>query len=143
MIRTLSLAIPLFAAASLLGAQATPTHTYDAWKQHVPSADHARVNPLPAGQSTVAAGAKLYSEHCARCHGANGAGAGKKPSLIGSDTQAASDGDLFWLLRNGDIWHGMPSWSALPESERWQIIAYVRSLSCNSSTSTAGPVSTH
>lgn len=136
MIKPLNTALVLLTAAiPILGAQTTPAHSYDAWKQHVPAADHARANPLPAGPSTVAAGAKLYSEHCARCHGVSGAGIGKKPSLLGPDTQSASDGDLFWLLRNGDIWHGMPSWSAMPESERWQIIAFVRSLNSTSATS--------
>jgi mono/diheme cytochrome c family protein len=138
MIRPFTLAL-LLAAVAAAHAQSTPAHKYDAWKQHVPAADHARVNPLPPGASTVVAGAKLYSEHCARCHGANAAGVGKKPSLLGPDTQQASDGDLFWLLRNGDIWHGMPTWSTMPESERWQIIAYVRSLNSTPASSAAQP----
>ena len=35
---------------------------------------------------------------------------------------------LRWLLKNGDVYRGMPRWSGLPEQERWQIIAYIRSL---------------
>jgi hypothetical protein len=42
--------------------------------------------------------------------------------------RAASDGDLEWFLRQGDLRHGMPSWSGLPQAQRWQIIAYLRSL---------------
>lgn len=40
----------------------------------------------------------------------------------------ASDGDLEWFLRQGDIQHGMPSWSSHPLAQRWQIITYDR---CN------------
>jgi hypothetical protein len=39
---------------------------------------------------------------------------------------AATDGELFWLLKNG--YHGMPRWTRLPEAERWQIVGYLRSL---------------
>jgi hypothetical protein len=44
------------------------------------------------------------------------------------EVQNAADGEIFWLLRNGSLRRGMPSWSALPEPSRWQIIAYVKSL---------------
>ena len=42
--------------------------------------------------------------------------------------RAATDGDLEWFLRQGDLGHGMPSWSSLPEAQRWQLITYLRSL---------------
>ena len=28
----------------------------------------------------------------------------------------------------GDLGHGMPSWSNLPEAQRWQLVAYLRSI---------------
>ena len=40
----------------------------------------------------------------------------------------ASAGALFWILKNGSLRHGMPSFAHLPEPERWQIITYLRSL---------------
>jgi hypothetical protein len=40
----------------------------------------------------------------------------------------ATDGELAWLLRNGSLRKGMPTWSSLPEPERWQLIAFLRSL---------------
>jgi hypothetical protein len=36
------------------------------------------------------------------------------------------------LLKNGNLRKGMPTWAALPEPMRWQIIAYVKSLRPNS-----------
>ncbi len=60
---------------------------------------------------------------------ANGEGDGKKkPSLRTERVRTASDGDLEWFLRQGDLAHGMPSWSSLPEVQRWQIVSYLRSL---------------
>jgi len=116
---------PLIAPAI---AQTSPAHNFVAWKQHVPAEARARTSPIPASADNIAAGAKLYSDSCARCHGRDANGIRNKPSLRGPDTTSASDGELFWLLRNGDLYHGMPSWSAMPETQRWQIIAYIRSL---------------
>ncbi len=70
----------------------------------------------------------MFADHCAQCHGPDALGNGKRPSLRTSEVQNASDGELFWILRNGYLRRGMPSWSSLPEQTRWQIIAYVKSL---------------
>jgi hypothetical protein len=35
---------------------------------------------------------------------------------------------LQWLLTNGSMKNGMPSWSRLPEPQRWQIITFLKSL---------------
>ncbi len=95
----------------------------------VPARDHARENPLPADAQNIEAGRQLYLDHCAECHKADTRGDGrKKPSLHTEAVRNASDGDLEWFLREGDLRHGMPSWSSLPEAQRWQIIDYLRSL---------------
>jgi len=76
----------------------------------------------------IVAGARVFGDHCARCHGDGALGRGKRPSLRSEGVQHASDGEIFWLLRNGNLPKGMPTWAALPEPMRWQIIAYVKSL---------------
>ncbi len=97
--------------------------------EHVSARDHARDNPMAGRTEAVAAGALLYRDHCAQCHKADAQGDGrKKPSLRSARVKAASDGDIEWFLRQGDLRHGMPSWSSLPEAQRWQIITYLRSL---------------
>jgi mono/diheme cytochrome c family protein len=99
------------------------------WLSKVPLKEHARTNPLAGRPQAVEGGAFLYREHCAQCHRANAEGDGKKkPSLKTGRIRKASDGDLEWFLRQGDLAHGMPSWSNLPEAQRWQIIAYLRTL---------------
>jgi mono/diheme cytochrome c family protein len=71
----------------------------------------------------------LYRDHCLQCHKPNGTGDGRKrPSLRSARLQSASDGDIEWFLRQGDLGHGMPSWSSLPETQRWQLVAYLRSI---------------
>lgn len=79
-------------------------------------------------ETHFAAGARLLADHCAECHGSGALGRGKKPSLRSTRVQQATDGEIFWLLKNGYRREGMPSWNSLPEPVRWQIIAYIKSL---------------
>jgi len=100
----------------------------DSWLLHVPDSYRLKTNPYAGQGDAIAAGHKLFSDHCAPCHQSDALGKGKRPSLRTAHIQNATDGQLFWLLRNGILAHGMPSWSMLPEPSRWQIIAYVKSL---------------
>jgi mono/diheme cytochrome c family protein len=96
--------------------------------QRVPAKAQARPNPMDNDPNTVAAGHKLFEEHCAECHGTSAEGTGRGPSLLVEPVQKASPGAVFWILSNGVIRHGMPDWSKLPEPERWQIVAFLKSL---------------
>ncbi len=98
------------------------------WLTRVPDADRGKANPYAGQANAMAAGSKIFSDRCARCHGQDGLGRGKRPSLRSQRVQNAKDGEIFWLLRNGNLGKGMPSWSALPEPSRWQVITYVKSL---------------
>ena len=94
----------------------------------VPAKAAVRQNPLAADPESAAAGAKLFRQHCAECHGADAGGGKKGPSLRAEEVQQATPGTLFWLLTNGVVRKGMPVWSRLPEPERWQLVSYVKSL---------------
>jgi mono/diheme cytochrome c family protein len=97
--------------------------------QHVPARNHAQANPLASQPEAIAAGALVYRERCQQCHKANAQGDGhKRPSLRSDRLRTASDGDIEWFLRQGDLGRGMPSWSGLPEAQRWQLVAYLRSI---------------
>jgi mono/diheme cytochrome c family protein len=98
------------------------------WMKSVPHADRNRVNPYAGKPDAVAAGAILFHNNCSQCHGNDADGKLSRPSLRSKQVRNATDGDLAWLLKNGDVYRGMPRWSGLPEQERWQIIAYIRSL---------------
>ena len=98
------------------------------WLKKVPQSDRARVNPYAGKPEAVEAGANLFRNNCAKCHGAEAEGKGSRPSLKSDRLKAASDGEIAWLLKNGNAYKGMPGWGGLPEQERWQIVAYLRSL---------------
>jgi mono/diheme cytochrome c family protein len=99
-----------------------------AWLTRVPAADHAMANPLVGHPDAIAAGSALYRDNCAKCHGADGNGRGSRPPVHSARIAAATDSDLFWLLKDGQPSRGMPSWGRLPEDQRWQIIAWLRSI---------------
>jgi mono/diheme cytochrome c family protein len=98
------------------------------WLSHVPEKDRVVINPYATDAEAQAAGAKLFARYCAECHGDNGEGKGGHPALVSSRVRHASDGELQWLLRNGSLRNGMPSWSSLPVEQRWQIISHIRTL---------------
>ena len=98
------------------------------WLKNVPDKERARPNPLAADPDAATAGDKLYHQHCAKCHGEDGQGKGKRPSLHSERVKALTPGELQWLLTNGSLKNGMPSWSSLPEQQRWQIVSYIKSL---------------
>ncbi len=122
--RAVLLTILLLAAVSLLWAAAGD----GAWLKNVPEKDRARTNPLAGDAEAPLAGAKLFRQHCTACHGEDAGGKGKKPSLRSEHVRGASEGELQWLLTNGSLKNGMPSWSRLPEIQRWQIVSYLKTL---------------
>lgn len=83
-------------------------------------------NPLEGSEPARRAGAKLYARECAACHGPNRDGLGKAPALSRSAVYAAPPGVLFWILRNGSLRRGMPSFAHLPVPQRWQIITFLQ-----------------
>jgi mono/diheme cytochrome c family protein len=115
-------------AAALLGLAFGAAAADGSWLRHVPDSYRRRANPFAGQADAAAAGGRLFSDHCAACHGADANGRGKRPSMRSGRVQHATDGELFWLLKNGSQWRGMPTWSAMPEESRWQIITFIKSL---------------
>lgn len=100
-----------------------------AWMAEVPPKDRTRTNPYANQPDAIAAGHRIFVDHCAHCHGADADGTKKRPSLRSEHVQQeATDGDLHWLLVNGNRAKGMPSWIKLGDPEIWQVISYVKSL---------------
>jgi mono/diheme cytochrome c family protein len=95
-----------------------------------PAEAAARPNPLAQRSQLVAGGKKLFLRNCAECHNQDGSGIVKKHAadLQLRVVQAQSDGALFWKITNGNPDRGMPSFSKLPELERWQLVLYLHML---------------
>jgi mono/diheme cytochrome c family protein len=99
------------------------------WLKNVPARDHERMNPFHEQPEAIAAGRRVFVDRCSHCHGENAEGTKKRPSLKSARIQRqATEGDLHWLLVNGNMRKGMPSWAKLPDQQLWQVITYVRSL---------------
>lgn len=119
----------IFSICALLMAPTIGLATANgSWLRKVPQNDRARTNPYAGDSNAAAAGRNLFRNNCAKCHGESAEGKGNRPSLKSKRIAAATDGELAWLIKNGEAFKGMPGWGALPEPERWQIISYIRSL---------------
>jgi mono/diheme cytochrome c family protein len=104
-----------------------------------PEKVRARRNPLEADRDAVAAGRNLFEQHCAECHGNAAEGGRKGPSLRVEEIQGSAPGAIFWILTNGVVRRGMPVWSKLPEPQRWQLVAYIKSLGLGQPAPAAAP----
>ena len=97
---------------------------------HAPHEAASRENPLASKPTLAGGGKKLFVRNCVECHGREGAGMESKHSadLQLPVVQEESDGTLFWKITNGNAKRGMPSFSKIPELQRWQIVLYIRTL---------------
>lgn len=91
----------------------------------------------PRSAPDLARGARLYAEHCAGCHGADGRGEGPAaqgldpPPTDFTDGQRARQRSLFGLYNTitlGVEGTGMTSFSQLPDADRWALAFYVGGL---------------
>lgn len=87
--------------------------------------------PVPADESNELAGARLYNENCAVCHGAtSGAqsaiarGMYPKPPMLLQGKGVTDDeaGETYWKVANGIRLTGMPGFrQSLGDTQMWQI----------------------
>ncbi len=85
-----------------------------------------------AGEGDRRAGARIFGERCAVCHGANGTGGPVGPSLARSEyIHGDSDFAIFQNLRHGIPGTAMPA-ADLPVRTLLPVIAYVRRLQTQS-----------
>ena len=91
-----------------------------------PAKAEAKKNPFLGNDRAGQAGAKLYERECSSCHGAKGEGTKSGQPLAGGAIRSAAAGKVFWVLTNGSLRRGMPSFAHLPEARRWQIITFLQ-----------------
>jgi mono/diheme cytochrome c family protein len=92
-------------------------------------------NPVAETVTSVVAGRAIYQANCAACHGVDGQGGGPlaattaiTPPSLTAHLSGHSDGDLFYWISNG-LPGGMPAWSStISETDRWNVINYLRSI---------------
>ena len=108
---------------------APSTIAHESHFQDAPASAAGMANPYQGQATAAAAGKKLYGQNCAQCHGANLQGMGPAPALDSPAIKSAKPGELFWFITTGKASTGMPSWSALPKNQRWQIVTFLQSKS--------------
>lgn len=122
---------PLKMAGCILLMAAVELHAADKVKpllQQMPQKEMSRTNPYESQPAAARAGRKLFIRQCSSCHGQQAQGAERAPSLVSQKLSETPPGAIFWVLRNGSLLHGMPSFSHLPEPQRWQIVTYLKTL---------------
>jgi len=87
--------------------------------------------PVPADEANLTAGAELYREQCAVCHGLTGRpesatakGMFPKPPqfLQGHGVTDDPVGETYWKAKNGIRLTGMPGYgSSLSDQQLWQV----------------------
>jgi len=93
-------------------------------------------NPVASNVESIAAGKRLYSRLCVRCHGplgkgdGGGAGAGGQPSDLTDATWdfGSSDGEIFSVIHDGTS-ADMESYAEqMTDTEIWTVIVFLRSI---------------
>lgn len=118
--------LPMLLIVPMAVAQNQNYQRDPSWR--VPTEAIEKANPLAERPELAAGGKKLFTRNCVECHGKSGEGLKKAADLQLPVVQGQSDGALFWKITNGNPDRGMPSFSRLPELQRWQIVLYLRSL---------------
>ncbi len=87
--------------------------------------------PIPADEANLAAGAQVYKDHCAVCHGLAGqqqsaiaAGMFPKPPKLMEGTGVTDDpaGETYWKVSGGIRMTGMPGFEkTLSTTQMWQV----------------------
>src|SRR5580700_8361200 len=90
-------------------------------------------NPLTADEGNLAAGAKLYLDHCAGCHGVpanpeSQFGGSFNPQVPAFFKEAPDmpENQNFYIIQHGIRWSGMPAWSkTLNDGQIWQLVTFL------------------
>ena len=96
-------------------------------------------NPIPLIPDVTKESLAHFADHCATCHANDGGGQTpigknvypKAMDLRLADTQSMSDGELFWVIRNGISFTAMPAWGEGDldkDLDSWKLVHFIRHL---------------
>ena len=91
-------------------------------------------HPIPASEDNLAAGAKLYRQMCARCHGLSmepddtyGRSFYPPAPHLAHSRSPYTDPEMFWIIKHGIRNTAMPAWgNLLSDDEIWQVVTLLR-----------------
>jgi mono/diheme cytochrome c family protein len=115
-----------------------------------------KASPVQPTEENLTAGAKLYRDHCAVCHGKPGEpetelAKGMYPHppqlLQGKGVTDDPVGETYWIVANGIRLTGMPAFrESLSDAELWQVsqfVAHANTLPSSAQQIVAEPVPVH
>src|SRR5208282_4177720 len=90
-------------------------------------------NPVTVDEGNLVAGAKLYLNHCAGCHGlpANpesqfGRSFNPQVPAFFKEPPDMPENQNFYIMQHGIRWSGMPAWkNTLNETQTWQLETFM------------------
>jgi len=119
------IAVFAFIALAWLAIAQNASPSGDKWQ--APADAAAQPNPDAKNADAPANGRKLYMRTCVGCHEEDGSGKDTgAANLRSAEVQAQSDGALFWKITHGNSAAGMPSFASLPETDRWDVVTFLR-----------------
>jgi DMSO reductase family type II enzyme heme b subunit len=92
-------------------------------------------------QGDASAGKAVYEAKCLLCHGEKGDGKGAGAELLlprprdftkglykvrSTEGRTTADQDIFRMITEGMPGTSMPGWAVLPEKDRWNLVAYLK-----------------
>jgi len=97
-------------------------------------------NPVQASPEVLARARLHFADHCAQCHANDGSGETQMgrsmyppaPDMRQGWTQSLSDGELYYIIRNGIRFTGMPAWggeNSTEDGQTWELVHFLRRLS--------------
>jgi mono/diheme cytochrome c family protein len=95
-------------------------------------------NPVSCSEAVFTQAQVHWADHCATCHANNGSGDSmmgrlmypKPPDMRRPETQHASDGELYYTIKNGVRLSGMPAFGEPgdEDADSWKLVCFIRRL---------------
>lgn len=90
-------------------------------------------NPIPPTEENIVAGARLFRDNCAGCHGTpsnaeSQFGRSFSPPVPAFFKEAPDmpDHQNFYIIQHGIRWSGMPAWNGtLSDQQTWQVVTFL------------------
>lgn len=130
---------------------ATKAGERDITLPRAPAEAKALANPIPLSDQVLLEGERIYQTKgtCFTCHGTTGRGDGPaglelnpRPRNFTNPRfhELRTDGEMFWVIRNGSPGTRMFSYSPsiITEDEAWKVIHYLRTLPTRAGTQASG-----